>query len=81
VNIPPIQTIKDVPIFNRFIKEECIRRTGRKRKDTPTVNVIGLLVDLMNGNIILPEYLDPRIPLVNICALSLSSLPQFLLLK
>jgi hypothetical protein len=66
VKIPLLQAIKDVPIYNRFIKEECIKRPGRKRKDTPTINVIGQLVDLMLGRIIVPKYLDPGIPLVNV---------------
>ena len=47
VNIPLLQDIKDVHIFNRFIQEECIKRLERKRKDTTTINVIGQLVDLM----------------------------------
>jgi hypothetical protein len=66
VKIPLLQAIKYVPIYNKFIKEECIKRLGRKKKDTPTINVIGKLVDLMLGRIIVPKYLDPGSPLVNV---------------
>jgi hypothetical protein len=66
IKIPLLQAIKDVPIFNRFIKEKCIRRPWRKRKDAPTINVIGQLVDLMLGKLIVPKYLDPGSPLVNV---------------
>jgi hypothetical protein len=66
IKIPLLQALKDVPIFNKYIKEECIRRPGRKRKYAPTINVIGQLVDLMLGKLIVPKYLDPGSPLVNV---------------
>jgi hypothetical protein len=66
IKINLLKSLKDVHIFNKFIKEECIRRPGRKRKDAPTTNVIGQLADLMLGNLIVPKYLDTGIPLVNV---------------
>ena len=35
IKIPLLQDLKDVPIFNKYIKEECIRRPGRKRREYP----------------------------------------------
>jgi hypothetical protein len=55
-----------VPIFNKYIKEECIRRSERKTKDDPTINVIGQLADLMLEKLIVPKYLDRGSPLVNV---------------
>ena len=66
INIPILQALKDVPIFNKYIKEECIIRLGRRRKDTPTINFIGQLADRMLGKLIVPKYLDPRSPLVSV---------------
>ena len=66
IKIPLLQDLKDVPIFNKYIKKECIRRPGRKRKDAPTINVIGQLADLMFGKLIVPKDLDPESPLVNV---------------
>jgi len=58
VKIPLLQAIKDVPIYNRLIKEKCFRHPGRHKRDAPTINVIGQLCDLMLGKIIRPKYLD-----------------------
>jgi hypothetical protein len=66
VKIPLLQAIKDVPIYNKFIKEECLKKPGRKKKDTPTINVIGQLADLMLGRLFVPKYLDPGSPIVNV---------------
>jgi hypothetical protein len=61
IHIPLLQAIKDVPNLNRFIKDDCIKRPGRKRKDSPTINVLGKLDDLILGNLIVPMYLDPHV--------------------
>lgn len=41
VKIPLLQASKDVPIYNKLIKEKCFKRIGRRRRDTPTINVVG----------------------------------------
>jgi hypothetical protein len=66
IKIPLLQDLKDVPNFNNYINEECIRKKGRKRKYAPTINVVGQLADLMLGKLIIPKYLDLGSPLVNI---------------
>ena len=58
VKIPLLQYIKDVPIYNKLIKEKCFKHSGRRMKDTPTIIVIVQLFDLMLGRVIFPKYLD-----------------------
>lgn len=59
VKIPLVHAIKDVPIYNKFIKEKCFSHPGRHKRDAPTINVIGQLSDLMLGQVICSKYLDP----------------------
>ena len=66
VKIPRLQAIKDVPIYNTLIKEKFFKHPGRKNKDTPTINVIGQLSDLILGWVIFPNYLDPRSHVVDV---------------
>ena len=47
VKIPLLHDIKDVPIYNRLIKEKCFRHPIRCKRDAPTINVIGKLSDLL----------------------------------
>ena len=37
-----------------------------KKKDSPTINVVGTLVDLMLGRLCIPKYFDPGIPTANV---------------
>eukprot|EP00253_Pinus_taeda_P034880 PITA_34880 len=64
--IPLLQAIKDVPIYNRLIKEKFFRHPGRCKRDIPTINVIGQFSNLMLGQIICPKYLDPGSPVVDV---------------
>jgi len=47
VKIPLLEAIKDVPIYN---KKECFKGYGRRRRDTPKINVVGQLYHLMLGS-------------------------------
>ena len=49
VRITLLQVIKDVPIYNKLIKEKCFKHPRRRKRDTPTISVIGQLSDLMLG--------------------------------
>ena len=49
VKISLLQAIKDVPIYNRLIKEKFFRHPGRRKRYGPTIVVIGQLSDLMLG--------------------------------
>jgi len=66
VMIPLLQAIKDVPIYNNIIKEKCFRHPGRRKRDAPTINVIGQLFDLMLGQVICLKYLDPESLVVDV---------------
>eukprot|EP00253_Pinus_taeda_P021375 PITA_21375 len=66
VKIPLLQAIKDVPIYNKLIKEKCFRHPGRRKKNASTIIVIGQLSDLMLGQVICPKYLDPGSPVVDV---------------
>ena len=50
VKIPLLQAIKDIPIYIKEIKELCLKKTERRKKDPQTIHVIGDLIDLMMGN-------------------------------
>ena len=41
VKIPLLQDIKDMPIYNKLIKELCINKPGKKQKDPLTIHLIG----------------------------------------
>lgn len=66
VKIPLLQAIKDVPIYKNMIKENFFKHLGRRRRDAPTINVIGQLSDLMLGQVICSKYLDPGSPVVDV---------------
>lgn len=64
--IPHREAIKDVPIYNRIIKEKFFNKPGRKKKDIPTTNVVGQLSSLMFGRAIFPKNLYPGSPFVDV---------------
>ena len=66
VKIPLLQAIKDVPIYNKLIKEKCFKHPRRRKRDSPTINFIGQLSDLILGQVICPAYLDPGSLVVNV---------------
>jgi hypothetical protein len=43
VKIPLLQAIKDIPIYAKTIRDLCIKKPGRKRKDPLTIQVVGQL--------------------------------------
>jgi len=52
--------------YTKLIKEKFFKHPGRRRRDAPTINVIGKLSDLMMGQVTYPNYLDPRSPIVDV---------------
>ena len=66
MRIALLQAIKDVPIYNKLVKEKCFRHLGRQKRDASTINVIGQPSDLMLGQVIYPKYLDPGSPVVDV---------------
>ena len=41
VKIPLLDALKEVPIYNKAIKEACIKKTRRKKKDPASIHVLG----------------------------------------
>ncbi|XP_059067294.1 uncharacterized protein LOC131858191 [Cryptomeria japonica] len=59
VKIPLFQAIKDVPIYSKAIREMCLKKPDKKRKDPQIVHVMGQLVDIILGKVAIPKYFDP----------------------
>jgi hypothetical protein len=59
------QAIKDVPIYAKIVRELCLRKPRRKKKDPPIVHDIGELADLMLGKIFMTKYADPGSLVIN----------------
>ena len=66
VKIPLFQAIKDIPIYSNFVRELCLKKSGRKRKHPPRVHVIGDFAKLMMGNTLPAKYSDPGSPIVKV---------------
>ena len=46
VQIPLFQAIKDIPVYGKAIREACLKKPGRKKKDPTTVHVVGQLPNI-----------------------------------
>ena len=66
VKIPLLQEIKEIPIYEKTIKELIIKKYGRRKRDPPTIQVVGSLASLMSTNTTIEKYVDPWIPMVTI---------------
>lgn len=66
IQIPLFQAIKDIPLYGKAIKEACLKKPGRKKKDPKIVHVLGKLEDIMLGKVVIPKYLDPSSPVVDL---------------
>lgn len=66
IQIPHFQAIKDVLLYGKAIKEACLKKPRRKKKDPQTVHVIGQLEDIMLGKIVIPKHSNLGSPLVDI---------------
>jgi hypothetical protein len=41
IKIPLLQAIKDIPIYAKIVRDLCIKKPRRKRKEPPVVQVVG----------------------------------------
>ena len=41
VKIPLLQAIKYIPIYAKIVRDLCIKKPGRKRKEPPVIRVVG----------------------------------------
>lgn len=64
--IPLLDAIKEVPIYSKAIREACVKKPGRKKKDPKTIHVLRQLSDLMLDNCKMPKYADPSSPVVTL---------------
>jgi hypothetical protein len=56
VKIPLLQDIKGIPIYSKVVKELCIKKPGRKKKDPPTIYLIGGLSEYISEHPKLEKY-------------------------
>jgi hypothetical protein len=64
IKIPLLQDIKDIPIYAKIIRDLCIKKPGRKKKEPPLVQVVGQLSEFISK---MPyKYNDPRNPVVTV---------------
>lgn len=66
VKIPLLQTIKNITIYEKTIREFCIKRPRRKLKDPATIHLVGKLAGLMMGKPLISKYEDPSIQTITI---------------
>ena len=65
VRIPLLQAIKDIPIYGKIVRELCLKKSGRKKKDPPTIHYIGQSTDALFDRLV-EKYGDPENPVVTI---------------
>ena len=66
VKITLLQVIKAIPIYNKVIKELCIKFPRKKQKDPLTIHVIGEMFECMTDQSRIAKYTNPGAPVVNI---------------
>jgi hypothetical protein len=59
VKIPLLQSIKYIPIYSKVVKELCIKKPSRKKKDPPTVHLIGYLFEYISEQPKIEKYGNP----------------------
>ena len=59
-----MQAIKDIPILAKTIKELCLKKPGRKKKQPTKVQVVGQLDELISNQPRLIKYGNPGNPIV-----------------
>jgi hypothetical protein len=66
VKIPLLQAIKDILVYNKVVKELCIKKPGRKQKDPPTIHLIGELSEYISEQPKVEKYGNLGNPIVTI---------------
>ena len=51
VKIPLPQEIRDIPIYAKTVRELCLKKVGRKKKDPLTIQSIGQSADELTNQI------------------------------
>ena len=66
IKIPLLQAIKDIPIYNKVIKELCIKRPGNKQKEPLTIHVIGEIFECLTNQSKIAKCTNPGAPVVTV---------------
>eukprot|EP00253_Pinus_taeda_P008331 PITA_08331 len=66
IKILLLQAIKEIPICTKIIKELCLKKPGRKRLESKTIQFVGRAAELMMGCVSMEKYIDPGNPVVSI---------------
>jgi hypothetical protein len=61
-----VQAIRDIPIYDKTIRELCLKKVGRKKKVPPTIQFIRQSTDQLTNQIRVDKYEDPGSPIVTI---------------
>jgi len=64
VKIPLLQAIKDIQIYNKVIKELCIKCSVKKKNGPLTIHVIGEMSECMKNQSQITKYTNPGAPVV-----------------
>jgi hypothetical protein len=64
VKILLLQAIKDIPILAKTIKELCLQKPGREKKQPTKIQVVGQLAELISNRPTLIKYGNPWNPIV-----------------
>jgi hypothetical protein len=64
IKIPLLQVIKDINIYAKIIRDLCIKKLGRKKREPPLVQVVGQLSEFISK--MSYKYNDPGNPVVTI---------------
>ena len=51
VQIPLLEDIRDIPIYAKIVRELCLKKVGKKKKDPPTIQFIRQSVDQLTNQI------------------------------
>ena len=66
VRILLLQALKEVPIYDKTMRDLCVKRPGKKPKDLDTIHVMGKLFNIMIDQPLLTKYNDPGNPTVTV---------------
>jgi len=66
IKIPFLQTIQDILIYAKTIKELCVKKPRRYVANNPRVQVVGTLSELLSGKETPIKYEDPGNPIVTV---------------
>ena len=58
IQIPLLDALKEISLYNKTLKESCVKHSSRKKRDPPIVHVLGQISNLMLSKALMPKYFD-----------------------